>query len=346
MPIARLLVAVVVALVATFALAAGVAHAQSPSARYQAAFKEGTEKFERGAWSEARAAFERAYAIEPRPILLFNIGSTYRREGDLALAREHYRRFLEAGSGDAALEEIARGVLEEIDRALAEEEARRAPPPEPEPEPAVATPAPVVVSPRPAPRRPRTSLVVAGYASATAGGALIGWALRDRNRADELEESARLGGDDRAPPGHTGAVLGAGVALAGVGVAATIGGLVLDQPASDGRPPLIARWHPWAVLAGASGALGGYYAYRFGQSRDELAAVIADSGQHEVTEARALEDRAHREGRVASIALGVAAGAAAASLAALLLETTAEDAPRVQPVVGDGQVGLSLGGRF
>src|SRR5438067_1614736 len=87
--------------------------AADPSADYERAFRHGTELFERGDWRAARAEYESAYAIEPRPILLFNIASTYRRDGDRVNARLYYQRYLD--TGDTALEPVARKTISEID---------------------------------------------------------------------------------------------------------------------------------------------------------------------------------------------------------------------------------------
>ena len=113
-------------------------------------------------WRAARAEFEAAYAIDPQPILLFNIASTYRREGDMVNARLYYQRYLDTGdTGEAPL---ARKTIAEIDAGLLA------------PTPAlVARPAPAVAPPprsypRAAIERPLT--LPHGVASAVAGATL------------------------------------------------------------------------------------------------------------------------------------------------------------------------------
>ncbi|MBP6836377.1 MAG: hypothetical protein KA190_03690 [Kofleriaceae bacterium] len=97
---------------------APAAHADQEAA-YERAFRKGTELFESGQWAEARAQFERARELDPRPVLLFNIASTYRREGDLAQARVYYKRFLIIAGKDDQLALVARQIVDELDQALA-----------------------------------------------------------------------------------------------------------------------------------------------------------------------------------------------------------------------------------
>lgn len=80
---------------------------------YERDYRAGLDRFDAQDWAAARAAFWRAYAVRAEPRLLFNIGSTYRREGDRARAVGFYRRFVAlAPDGDPqrrfALEVLAR----------------------------------------------------------------------------------------------------------------------------------------------------------------------------------------------------------------------------------------------
>jgi hypothetical protein len=313
---------------------------------YEDAFSKGTALFDRGEWAEARAAFEEAYALAPRPVLLFNIASTYRREGKLVEARDYYQRFLAARSGNDALEEIARTVIATIDAGAANPPTDARAKPTAGPADAETAAAEVAV-PAASPRRPTSWMLAAGYGSATIGAGLVGWGLRNQARADELEASAEANPDVDVDPPSSGLLLGSGLALVGLGVAGTIGAIVLDEPATSAHPPLIARWQPWAVVAGASGILGGVYAVKFAGTRDELNAVIEDSEEHDFADAQELEDRAHTEGLIANIALGVAAASAAASVTALIFELSGDDGgPVVRPIASGDQVGAALVGRF
>lgn len=154
---------------------------EDTEARYREEFVEGRRLFEEERWTEARAAFERAYALQPVPLLLFNIGSTYRREGEREQAITYYRRYLSEAGTDAELGELAESTIAEL-------EAELAAMPEPvEPAPALASD-PVRDDPPP---RPGRTWRVAGVVIAAAGVGALGWsgveAYRARAAASDLE---------------------------------------------------------------------------------------------------------------------------------------------------------------
>jgi hypothetical protein len=94
---------------------AGVAYANSET-DYERAFKRGNELFDQGKWAASRAEYEAAFAIEPRTLAMFNIASTYYREGDLVNARLFYVKYLKLdGEKDAGPVQIARDRIAEID---------------------------------------------------------------------------------------------------------------------------------------------------------------------------------------------------------------------------------------
>jgi tetratricopeptide (TPR) repeat protein len=94
-------------LLVLIALLAGPAAADTNEAAYERAYKHGLAEFEAQHWAAARTAFESAYAIDPQPRLLVNIGSTYRHAGDATHALAFYERFLaEAEPDDTDREEV------------------------------------------------------------------------------------------------------------------------------------------------------------------------------------------------------------------------------------------------
>lgn len=120
---ARPLAFVAVALTAFVA----VAHAQpkpdpkNPDAlvAYKLEVESGTSAFRAGMFSDARVSFERAYALYPEPVLLFNIASCYRRAGDANNAIGAYRRFLDAApAGDHRIT-LATQTIEALEQELA-----------------------------------------------------------------------------------------------------------------------------------------------------------------------------------------------------------------------------------
>jgi tetratricopeptide (TPR) repeat protein len=145
--------------------------------RYREAFVTGTRLFSEEQWAQARAAFEAAYAIQQTPLLLFNIGSTYRREGDRERAIESYRRYLEEAPPDAELRVLAQDTIAELEDELA---AMRKPP---EPPPRPVTTDPEVTHTDAAPPRPGRGLRITGVVLVAAGGVALGWAGVDGYRA-------------------------------------------------------------------------------------------------------------------------------------------------------------------
>jgi hypothetical protein len=62
----------------------------------QQAFRTGVEAARQERWTDARAAFERAYALSPRPVVLINLAGAQARTGHLIDASKNYRRILAA----------------------------------------------------------------------------------------------------------------------------------------------------------------------------------------------------------------------------------------------------------
>ncbi len=97
---------------------------------YKDAVSRGTELFAKHDYPGARAAFEQAFGIHATPVLVFDIASTYRREGDLEQAVASYRRYLSlATEGDDARKQLARETIDALqdtlDRRAADERAAR-----------------------------------------------------------------------------------------------------------------------------------------------------------------------------------------------------------------------------
>ncbi len=92
------------------------------AAAYQEAVSAGYENFEAADYTAARADFERAYKIFAKPILLFNIASTYRRQGSDKLAIDYYRRYLDVAPPRASQRRQAGRVVKKLERELAKAE--------------------------------------------------------------------------------------------------------------------------------------------------------------------------------------------------------------------------------
>jgi tetratricopeptide (TPR) repeat protein len=140
-----------VALAGGRAVAADVAGAK-------AAFLEGERQFKLGRFTDAIAAYERAFSLDPRPAFLHNMALAHRRQfendGDveqLVQARTLYRNYLLLDPKTprrAAVEQILVELNAQIESEQRKRAAAAAPPPVVQPAPA---PAPPVAQPTPAP---------------------------------------------------------------------------------------------------------------------------------------------------------------------------------------------------
>lgn len=239
-------------------------------AAYQAAFVRGNELFDAGDWSGARQHYKRAYAQRRNPLLLFNIGSTYRRDGKLDEAMVYYRRCLAEAPGDAAYRPQVEDAIARLEQEIAAARAREQPAPE--------SASPVQSTPRPAPpeksepsggsgatrleisgesadgasdtgspalRRTGLALVVAG-AVGLAWGGYEGWL--SRSTSDEL--SGLMDGSDWTP----------------------------ERQADFERGETAERRAPILLAAGAVGVAGGVAMYLLGRGagsrQDERAVTV------------------------------------------------------------------------
>ncbi len=93
------------------------AHAASPDEAAQQAFHTGVDAARQERWNDALAAFEKAYELSPRPVVLINLASIQVRTGHLIQAAANYRRLLgDAPSPDtAAFRRAATDVLPSLE---------------------------------------------------------------------------------------------------------------------------------------------------------------------------------------------------------------------------------------
>lgn len=167
----------------------------------------------------AQRELEAAYAIDDAPVLLYAIGQLERLQGRCDRAREHFVAFLATDPPQAAAED-ARANLERCGGA-----------PTPEPPPPELVPAPIpdepgpLPPPAPAPHRvDRVGLALTLVGSVVAAGGLgvFGASFAEQRRAGD---AASIDGFDRhwqrARIEHA-----TGLALAGVGAAVLVGGII------------------------------------------------------------------------------------------------------------------------
>src|SRR5689334_14413479 len=147
-------------------LLAGRTASASPRTDYELAWRRGNELAEREQWAAARAEFQKAWEIEHRPILLFNIASTYLHERDLTNARVYYRWYLEVAD-DPDLAAKARERLAQVDA-----EAAATAPTATTPTATATTTTPIAADPYPAAVIDRPPTLPAGTLALGAGAAI------------------------------------------------------------------------------------------------------------------------------------------------------------------------------
>ena len=179
---------VTASLLLTGPIAPSVVHA-APAAEesFDTLTEQAAEKYSDGDYDGAIALFERAYALDPEPNILFNIGRIYEESGNYEDAIVYYERFISEPQVDldakqVALDrrDLARAVVE-IQKKDAEPKPAETTPVETTP---VETPPPVETTPEeppeeeppPKPRnvRPVGYALLGTGAAALIGGAVVG----------------------------------------------------------------------------------------------------------------------------------------------------------------------------
>ena len=91
-------------------------------------FEQGEAAYEEGRYEEAIAAFEQAYGLSARPLLLYNIANAQERLGLLREALDNLRYYLEDAPDDErpVIERRIRGLEDRVARQEREEQERRA----------------------------------------------------------------------------------------------------------------------------------------------------------------------------------------------------------------------------
>ncbi len=232
------------------ALALGVLSRPAPAsaeddadrARAIALFEESAEDYRAGRFAHAAALLREAYALEPEPVLLYNLARALEGTGEDEEAIDAYERYLATGAGDDDAD-AARARLEVL-RARVEERRRL------EQQAQAAAHLGVDVPP-PRTERARdddpTPWILAGAGGAAlAIGAVLGGLMLDRaSVAEEApihETAARALADAQGLAVAADALFGVGGLLAGIGL---VWGLVRE--ASSPGPTATLRLGPGAL---------------------------------------------------------------------------------------------------
>jgi tetratricopeptide (TPR) repeat protein len=98
---------------------ASVASAASPGEKEaRAAALEGKKAFDLGDYAKAIAQYEKAYQLKAAPGLLFNLGQSHRKAGNLDRATFYFRRYLETNPPSAQAK-ATEDVLAEVEKEAA-----------------------------------------------------------------------------------------------------------------------------------------------------------------------------------------------------------------------------------
>lgn len=120
------------AALAVVALAAPAAHAQDSAKDH---FNRGVKLYNLGHFQEAIPEFEKAYEIDPAPILLFNIAQSHRQNGNKERALFFYRRYLEQEPNTSKRADVEQRMKELAQALQQENEQKQKPPTEVSPPP-------------------------------------------------------------------------------------------------------------------------------------------------------------------------------------------------------------------
>lgn len=102
-----------------FSWSAKGAHAQSDDAKQQAfdLFEQSKQAYQQGNYLKSSQLLRQAYALEPDPILLYNLGRSLDSLGDLQGAVNAYRSYLDSKPGPEETQEI-REKVDQIQRQI------------------------------------------------------------------------------------------------------------------------------------------------------------------------------------------------------------------------------------
>ncbi len=120
-------------------------------------FRQGKAIHVLGAYDQALAEFEAAFALVPLPELIFNIARAQQKKNEIDRALETYRRYLELDPEGRVADEARRQVA-----ILTVEKERAKPAPVLKVEPVVVPAVSVIVLPTPPPRKSHRTAIIAG----------------------------------------------------------------------------------------------------------------------------------------------------------------------------------------
>lgn len=231
------------------------AEAPTPDDLARRHFESGAAYFQEGDYENALRAYQKAYELSKRPLILVNIANVHERTGQLPLAVEALRAYI-AAAPDAADVETVRLRIANIEKRIAAEpapSASAAPSAAPVPTSSsapVAAPPPVAPPAAEAPSRAPALIVLSIGGLALVGAGVTGY-LASSDYDDKKSSCApRCSGSDvdgvKSMALTSTVLTGVGIVGLGVGAALWFG----SSPSAE-QPPRASAWHRPRVDVGA-----------------------------------------------------------------------------------------------
>ncbi|MCX4242065.1 tetratricopeptide repeat protein [Paraliomyxa miuraensis] len=249
--------------------AATSAHAIGPEGDPEELSAQAVERFQAKDYDGAVSLFQQAYAIDPQPNYLFNIGRVYEEKGDLENAVVYYQKFVGQSGVDLESRQAATERLKVLREALAQLESNKEPEPKDvgpeqpkddtvEPVPDEQDQPPVVDEEAQQAAKRKKTLRITGYALMGVGGAalVVGGVLgglassnvADANADEFVDRTLAFRDKARRQAAGADAMFITGGVLAVTGVAlvlATLGGKKSKKAGGD-----VARRTAWSPVVG------------------------------------------------------------------------------------------------
>lgn len=175
-------------------------------------------------------------------------------------------------------------------------------------------------------------------AIALAENAVTGAVLHVLDARGNRVRSIDLGDMSVASPNTGGVGSGSGV-TAGVGGGAGLGSGSEREP---GEHPLYRKWWTWAAVTGAFAATGVGFTFARSSARGDLDDILANDGDHFLSDAQDARDRVNRYAAVMGIGYGLAGAAAIVGTILVLTGDAGGSASSVSPTVSGDGAGVSF----
>lgn len=200
-------------------------------------FEKSEERYRAGELEEAQRLLLEAYALDPNPVLQYNLGRVYEALGKLEEAAGAFRAFLD-GTPDAPDRGAIERRIETLEKQIADRKAiesrerergKKPPPPPPKPPPPVEDTG-----------SGATPWIVAGAGAAVLVGGVVAGVMANKAHDDAVEDPSFQGAQDSQDKAVTLArIANVGFVVGGAAIAVGVGWGLMGQP--DTQPDQNAR---------------------------------------------------------------------------------------------------------